>query len=94
MIHFPSQQGNSHKPASLAHWPVLSFCLLCVCVYVCVLDRADPPAASSKQQTPQRSTDAAAASSDTEDLFGDFWPSSERGKKKFFVFIVDLKYVQ
>ncbi|XP_070781069.1 DNA repair protein XRCC4-like [Enoplosus armatus] len=34
--------------------------------------RTDPPAGSSKQQTPQRSTDAAAASSAAEDLFEDF----------------------
>ncbi|KAM8744475.1 DNA repair protein XRCC4 [Acanthopagrus schlegelii] len=34
--------------------------------------RIDPPAGSSKQQTPQRATDAAAASSAAEDLFDDF----------------------
>ncbi|XP_074545787.1 DNA repair protein XRCC4 [Halichoeres trimaculatus] len=34
--------------------------------------RLDPPAGSSKQQTPQRSTDAAAATSEVEDLFDDF----------------------
>ncbi|XP_027137538.1 DNA repair protein XRCC4 [Larimichthys crocea] len=34
--------------------------------------RADPPSGSSKPQTPQRSTDAAAASSAAEDLFEDF----------------------
>uniref|UniRef100_UPI0037E90047 DNA repair protein XRCC4 n=1 Tax=Semicossyphus pulcher TaxID=241346 RepID=UPI0037E90047 len=34
--------------------------------------RPDPPAGSSKQPTPRRSTDAAAATSDAEDLFDDF----------------------
>ncbi|XP_030292700.1 DNA repair protein XRCC4-like isoform X2 [Sparus aurata] len=34
--------------------------------------RTDPPAGSSKQPTPQRATDAAAASSAAEDLFDDF----------------------
>ncbi|CAJ1069945.1 DNA repair protein XRCC4 isoform X2 [Xyrichtys novacula] len=34
--------------------------------------RPDPPAGSSKQQTPQRSTDAAAATLEAEDLFDNF----------------------